>query len=111
MKYGRLSGQRRTKSGYGLRLTEIRGKLPERMPDAETRKARSAFGIHFQNHAEKTLCFIRISGQHIKKFFLKADISPSERKAERQVISNGSILLCVSVSHVWEEKRFHFLKK
>ena len=35
MKYGHLSDQRRTKSGYGLRLTEIRGELPERMPDAE----------------------------------------------------------------------------
>jgi len=107
MKYGLLSGQRRAKSGHGLRLTEIRGKLPEHMPEAGARKARSAFGIHFPNHAEKMLCFMLTSGRHMKKFFLKADISPSERKA----ISNGSILLCGSVSHVWQGKLFLFLKR
>ncbi len=85
MKHGRLSGQRRTKFGYGLRLTDIRGKLPERMPDAETWKARSDFRIHFHDHVDKILYFLLIYGQHIKKFFLKADISPSERKEERQV--------------------------
>ena len=74
MKYGRLSGQRRTKFGYGLRLTEIRGKLPERMPDAETWKARSAFGIHFQDHAGKMLYFILIYGQHINKFGSPQDV-------------------------------------
>ena len=110
MKYGLLSDQKREKSGYGLRLTDIREKLPEHMQEAGTRKAHSAFGIHFRNHARKTLCFILISGQHIKKFSLKADIFPSERTAERQVISNGSILLCGSEFHVLEEKRFHFLK-
>ena len=110
MKYGLLSDRKREKSGYGLRLTDVREKLPEHMQEAGTRKAHSAFGIHFRNHARKTLCFILISGQHIKKFSLKADIFPSERTAERQVISNGSILLCGSEFHVLEEKRFHFLK-
>ena len=40
----------------------------------------------FPESCRKTLCFILISGQHIKKFSLKADISPSKRTAERQVI-------------------------
>jgi hypothetical protein len=48
--------------------------------------------------------------RHHQKFFLKADIFPSGRTAERQVISNGSILLYGSKFHVLEEKRFHFLK-
>jgi hypothetical protein len=110
MRYGPLSHQKREKSGYGLRLTDIREKLPEHMQEAGTRKVRSAFGIHFRNHARKMLCFILISGQHIKKFSLKADIFPSERTVARQVISNGSILLCGSEFHVLEEKLFHSLK-
>ncbi len=110
MRYGPLSDQKRAKSGYGLRLTDIREKLPEHMQEAGTRKAHSAFGIHVRNHAGKMLCFILISGQHIKKFPLKADIFPSERTAERQIISNGSILLYGSGFHVLEEKHFHFLK-
>jgi hypothetical protein len=110
MRYGLLSDQKRIKSGYGLRLTDIREKLPEHIQEAGTRKARTAFGIHFQNHAGRMHYSILTSGQHTKKFFLKADIFPSGRTAERQVISNGSILLYGSAFHVWEEKRFHFLK-
>ena len=89
MKFGLLSDQRRIKFGYGLRLTGIREKLPEHMPEAGTRKAHAACGTLFLNHAEKMLCFILIAGQHIKTLFLRAGIFLSGRKAERQTILNG----------------------
>ncbi len=63
--------------------------MQEHMLDGEIKKARSAFGIPCLRHAGNMRCFILISGRHIKKFFLKADIFPLGKKAERQVILNG----------------------
>ncbi len=85
MRYGLLSATKREKSGYGLQLTEIQGELQEHVLEGEIKKAHSAFGIPCLCQAGNMRYFILISGRHIKKFFRKAYIFPSGKKAERQV--------------------------
>ena len=110
MRCGHSSEWKQIRYGYGLQLTAIREKLSVCMRDRGIVPAPADYGSRCRRFTASALSVIQISGRHMKKFSRRKGAGLSERKAEKRIISRGSISHWGKEFHAWWGRRCRFPK-
>ena len=79
-------------NGSGWQPMPTQKKLSDVISEAGTEKVPEDFGNHFRLFIAGAPYVIRISGQRMRKYYLRSGIVLFRSRAEKQVISGDSII-------------------
>jgi len=79
-------------NGYGWQLTPTQKKLSDVMSERETGTEPEGCGNHSRPYIAGVLCVTRISGRHMRKYFIRRDTALFRSRVGKPVILRGSII-------------------